>query len=176
MVPELLIGAAVDVVVRGENSFAGSALGVESRHFQLAWLAAINVVAWVIESLSEYYAEVVWQMVAQGIEHDLRVEAYDRVQHLDVNWHVSSRQGATLATLNDDVNQLAVFLSGGLAAILQTILNVILTGAVFAAAFWQLLVVAFLRVVERAHMMPSSLPAGPTRRSGRSRPEMTQQG
>ena len=36
IVPELLIGAAVDVVVRGDASFVGEALGVESRYAQLA--------------------------------------------------------------------------------------------------------------------------------------------
>ena len=50
VVPELLIGAAVDVVVRGADSLVGDVLGVESRYAQLAWLAAINVVVWIVES------------------------------------------------------------------------------------------------------------------------------
>jgi ATP-binding cassette subfamily B protein len=84
IVPELLIGAAVDVVVRGDASFVGEVLGVESRYAQLGWLAAINVVVWVVESLSQYVASVLWRGLAQGVEHDLRVEAYDHVQHLDL--------------------------------------------------------------------------------------------
>ncbi len=106
VVPELLIGAAVDVVVRGADSFVGDLLGVESRHAQLGWLAAINLVVWIIESASEYAADVLWRGLAQGIEHDLRVEAYDHAQHLHLGWHESRPQGSTLATLNDDVNQL----------------------------------------------------------------------
>jgi len=39
VMPELLIGAAVDVVVRGADSFVGSILGVESRYAQLGWKA-----------------------------------------------------------------------------------------------------------------------------------------
>ena len=53
VVPELLIGAAVDVVVRGDASFVGEVLGVESRFAQLGWLAVINAVVWVVESLSQ---------------------------------------------------------------------------------------------------------------------------
>ena len=45
IVPELLIGAAVDVVVRGADSFVAGMLGVESRYTQLVWLAVINAVA-----------------------------------------------------------------------------------------------------------------------------------
>ncbi len=144
--PELLIGAAVDVVVRGDASFVGELLGVDSRYAQLAWIAAINVVVWVIESGSQYVASVLWRGLAQGVEHDLRVEAYDHVQHLDLGWHETRPAGATLATLNDDVNQLERFLDIGAPAILQTALNVVLVGGVFAVASGQLLVLAFLPI------------------------------
>lgn len=146
LAPELLIGAAVDVVVRGDESFVGTVLGVESRFAQLGWLALINVAAWVIESASQYAADVLWQHVAQGIEHELRVEAYDHVQHLDLSWHEARAQGTTLATLNDDVNQLERFLNDGAPAIIYTALNVVLVGAVFASASTQLLVLAFLPI------------------------------
>lgn len=146
VMPELLIGAAVDVVVRGEDSFIASLLGVESRYAQLGWIAVINIVVWLIESGSEYAADVLWRGLSQGIEHDLRVEAYDHVQHLHLGWHESRPTGATLATLNDDVNQLERFLDIGAPRILQTALNIILVGAVFAAASWQLLVFAFLPI------------------------------
>ncbi|RNL63758.1 ABC transporter ATP-binding protein [Nocardioides marmoriginsengisoli] len=143
VVPELLIGAAVDVVVRGDASFVGEILGVESRYAQLGWLAAINVLIWIIESASEYVADVLWRGLAQGVEHDLRVEAYDHAQHLDMSWHESRPSGSTLATLNDDVNQLERFLDVGAPAILQTFLNVVLVGAVFAISSWTLLLFAF---------------------------------
>ena len=144
--PELLIGAAVDVVVRGDASFVADLLGVDSRYAQLGWLAAINVVIWVVESISEYVAAVLWRGLAQGVEHDLRVEAYDHVQHLDLSWHEARPSGTTLATLNDDVNQLERFLDVGAPTILQTALNVVLVGAVFAASSWTLLVLAFLPI------------------------------
>ncbi|MFT4008743.1 MAG: ABC transporter ATP-binding protein [Nocardioidaceae bacterium] len=146
VVPELLIGAAVDIVVQGQDSWASRVLGVESRYAQLAWLAAINVVVWIVESVSEYVADVLWRGLSQGIEHDLRVEAYDHAQHLDMSWHESRPAGSTLATLNDDVNQLERFLDIGAPAILQTALNVVIVGAVFAIASWQLLVLAFLPI------------------------------
>ena len=146
VVPELLIGAAVDVVVRGDASFVGQLLGVESRYAQLAWLAVINVLVWIVESASEYVADVLWRSVAQGVEHDLRVEAYDHAQHLDLGWHESRATGTTLATLNDDVNQLERFLDIGAPRILQTALNVLLVGIVFAIASWQLLLMAFLPI------------------------------
>ncbi|KRA29464.1 MULTISPECIES: ABC transporter ATP-binding protein [unclassified Nocardioides] len=146
VMPELLIGAAVDVVVRGSDSFVGDLLGVDSRYAQLAWIAAFNVVVWVIESASEYVASLLWRGLAQTVEHELRVDAYDHAQHLHLGWHESRPQGTTLATLNDDVNQLERFLDVGFPAILQTFLNIVLVGAVFAIASWSLLLYAFLPI------------------------------
>ncbi|MBD2758728.1 ABC transporter ATP-binding protein [Yimella sp. cx-573] len=142
VVPELLIGAAVDVVVRGDGSFVGTALDVESRHAQLAWLAAINVVVWLLESLTEYIAALLFRGLSQSVEHDLRIEAYDHAQRLDLGWHERRPQGATLAIVNDDINQLERFLDVGVPRILQTALNILLVGAVFAFASWQLLLFA----------------------------------
>ena len=135
VMPELLIGAAVDVVVRGQDSLVQQVLGVDSRYAQLAWLAVINVVVWVVESLSQYVADVLWRGLAQSVEHELRVAAYDHAQHLHLGWHEARSSGTTLATLNDDVNQLERFLDVGAPAILQTFLNVVLVGAVFARWF-----------------------------------------
>ncbi|WP_091730356.1 ABC transporter ATP-binding protein [Nocardioides scoriae] len=143
VVPELLIGAAVDVVVRGDQSFVADVVGAESRYEQLVWLAVVNAVVWLVESASEYLAALTWRNLAQSIEHDLRVEAYSHVQHLDVSWHETRPAGTTLATLNDDVNQLERFLDVGAPAILQTVLNVLLVGAVFALSSVTLLLLAF---------------------------------
>lgn len=146
IMPELLIGAAVDVVVRGDDSFVGDLLGVESRYTQLVWLAVINVIVWIVESASEYAAAVLFRGLAQSVQHDLRVDAYDHAQRLDLGWHERRPQGATLAVVNDDINQLERFLDVGVPAILQTALNVVLVGAVFAIASWQLMVLAFLPI------------------------------
>ncbi len=146
VVPELLIGAAVDVVVRGDDSFVAGVLGVESREAQLVWLAVVNAVIWLVESASEYVAARLFRGLSQAVEHDLRVEAYDHAQRLDLRWHEARATGSTLATVNDDVNQLERLLDVGFPAIWQTFLNVLVVGVVFAVASWQLLVLAFLPI------------------------------
>jgi len=146
VMPELLIGAAVDVVVRGADSFVGTLLGVESRFAQLGWITAVNTVVWILESLFGYLAAVLWRNLAQSVEHELRVDAYDHAQHLDLGWHENRRAGGTLAILNDDVNQLERFLDLGADRIIRTGLNIVLVGAVFAASSLQLTLLAFLPI------------------------------
>ena len=59
--PELLLGVAVDIVVRGADSFVATVFGIEDRFAQLAVIAAVNVVVWVVESISDYVAAVLWR-------------------------------------------------------------------------------------------------------------------
>ncbi|GAB7190538.1 ABC transporter ATP-binding protein [Kineococcus sp. NUM-3379] len=144
--PELLIGVAVDVVVRGADSFVATTLGVEGRFEQLLVVAALNVLAWVVESATDYAASLLWRGLAQSVEHELRVEAYAAAQDLDVGWHERTPSGQVLSVLTEDVNQLERYLDVGARTILRTAWTVVLVGAVFAFTSWQLLLLAFLPV------------------------------
>lgn len=146
VVPELLIGVAIDVIVRGSDSFLSSLFGISDRFDQLAVLAALNVVAWILESLTDYLAQVLWRGLAQAIQHDFRLAAYRHVQHLEVAWFEDTTSGGLLAVLNDDVNQLERFLDRGPDDILQTFWNVVLVGAVFVATSPTLWLYAFLPI------------------------------
>ncbi len=144
--PELLIGVAIDVVVRGDGSFLSSLFGMSDRFDQLLVLAGINVAAWLVESLSDYLAHVQWRGLAQAIQHDFRVGAYRHVQELEVAWFEDTTSGGLLAVLNDDVNQLERFLDHGPHDIIQTFWTVVLVGGVFLATSAKLWVLAFLPI------------------------------
>jgi ATP-binding cassette subfamily B protein len=146
--PELLIGVAVDVVVRTGNhqSFMGRLFHVESRFSQLTLLAIINVIVWVCESATDYVAHILWRNLAQSVEHDLRMEAYDHIQQLELAYFEDRTSGGLIATLNDDVNQLERFLDQGAHEIVITTFNVIFVGLIFAVISRQLMVLAFLPI------------------------------
>jgi ATP-binding cassette subfamily B protein len=144
--PELLIGVAIDVVVRTEDSFVSRMLGIEDRETQLYVLAGITVVAWVLESSSQYLADRLWRGLSQDLQHDLRMDAYRHVQDLDTAWFEDRESGRLLTVLNDDVNQLERFLDVGAAHIILTVTNVIAVGAVFVVVSPLLALVAFLPI------------------------------
>ncbi len=144
--PELLIGAAVDVIVQGDSSFVSSVFGIDDRFDQLLVLAGINVVVWVLESLFQYLSDLGWRNLAQSVEHDARVEAYGHIQDLEVAWFEDNASGGLLSVLNDDVNQLERFLDNGAATLIATFWNIVLVGAVFAATSWQLTLLAFVPI------------------------------
>src|SRR5918994_2054275 len=146
VVPELLIGAAVDVVVRAEDSLVATVFGVEDRFDQLLVLAAINVVVWLVESGTEFISNLLWRNLAQTIEHEARMDAYRHVQRLELAWFEDQSTGGLLSILNDDVNQLERFLDVGANELIRTLVNVVFVGAVFFAAAPVLGVVAFLPI------------------------------
>ncbi len=143
VVPELLIGAAVDVVVKGERSFVSGLLGIDDRFAQLVVLALVNVAVWVVESLFDFLSAVTWRNLAQTVEHEARMDAYRHVQGLDLAWFEDTTTGGLLAVLNDDVNQLERFLDVGAPTLLRTFWNVVILGIVFVVTSWQLTLLAF---------------------------------
>lgn len=131
LAPPLLIGLAVDVVVRNKDSLLAD-YGFPGAHQQLWILAALTLFIWGMESFFEYLYAVTWRNLAQSLQHDLRVRAYQRVQELDLAATDQLTSGKIMAVLNDDVNQLERFLDDGANAILQLTTTVLVVGAMFA--------------------------------------------
>lgn len=130
VLPEILIGVAIDVVVRREQSFVAS-VGITDPFNQVLLLGALTVVIWALESLFEYLLLVAWRNLAQSLQHDLRLDAYGHLQDLDMAWFEDASTGNLVAVLNDDVNQLERFLDGGANALIQVVTAVVAVGAVF---------------------------------------------
>ena len=130
LAPPLLIGAAVDVVVRTDDSFMAD-LGVETVRGQVVALAALSALIWVLESVFEYLFSVAWRTLAQRIQHDLRVDAFAHVMSLDQAVFADASTGALMSVLNDDINQLERFLDRGANEIIQVGVTVLLIGGGF---------------------------------------------
>jgi ATP-binding cassette subfamily B protein len=144
--PEILIGAAVDVVVNKGQSFVGRVFGVEDRFDQLTILAIVTVIVWILESITDYIADITWRNLAQTLEHETRMEAYGHVQHLELAYFEDRSSGGLMAVLNDDVNQLERFLDLGANELILTAANVVLVGLTFALISPLLTVLAFLPI------------------------------
>ncbi|WP_166268771.1 ABC transporter ATP-binding protein [Marinobacter caseinilyticus] len=128
--PEILIGIAIDVVVNQEDSFVAS-LGIESARDQIFILGGLTFFIWAGESLFEYLFQILWRNLAQRLQSDLRQDAYEHAQKLDMSFFEARSSGQLVATMNDDVNQLERFLDGGANAMVQVVVTVVAVGAVF---------------------------------------------
>ncbi len=130
LAPPALIGVAVDIVTRREDSFI-SALGVTDVAAQLWVLAAITLVIWIAESAFEYMHKIYWRNLSQAIEHDIRLDAYAHVQDLEMAYFEDQSTGGLMAILNDDINQLERFLDIGANELIQVATTVVLISGAF---------------------------------------------
>ena len=146
VVPEILIGAVIDVIVRGQGSFFAVQFGITDRWQQLLLLTIANAFCWIFESLFGYLSALTWRNLSQTIEHELRTDLYKHVQNLEVAWFEDTTSGGLLSILNDDINQLERFLDGGASSIIVVFWNIIFVGAVFFASSPLLTLFAFIPI------------------------------
>ena len=127
LAPPVLIGLAVDVVVQQRTSWLAG-LGFSTVPGQLGVLAVLSFLIWSAESLFEYLYALLWRRLAQTVQHELRIEAYDHLQHLEMGFFEAGSSGRLLTVLNDDINQLERFLDQGANEILQLVTTVLAVG------------------------------------------------
>lgn len=130
LAPPVLIGAAVDVVVKGDESLI-SRFGVSDPKEQLIWLAGVTAVVWMLESFFEYLFKIYWRDLAQYVQDSLRKDAYANVQNQEMAFFEDKSSGDLITILNDDINQLERFLDHGANDIIQVIITVFVIGSIF---------------------------------------------
>jgi ATP-binding cassette subfamily B protein len=130
LAPPVLIGLAVDVVVKQQDSLIAR-WGIDSIRGQFMVLSILTFVIWSLESLFEYAYNWLWRNLAQAIEHDLRLDAYGHLQGLELAYFEDRSTGSLLAIVNDDINQLERFLDRGANEVLQVTITVLLIGTTF---------------------------------------------
>ena len=130
LAPPLLIGSAVDVMVSGRSTLARMLGAGSSIGSQLGRIAMASVGVWGLESVFEYAQKVLWRDLAQSVQHDLRVAAYDHVQRLDMGYFEDESVGNLATTLNSDVNQLELFFNESADDLIQGVTAIAVVGGV----------------------------------------------
>ncbi len=130
LAPPALIGIAVDVVVKQQDSIIAQ-LGVKDIFGQFFILSFLTVIIWILESVFEYAYARLWRNLAQDIQHDLRLDAYKHLQELELAYFEERSTGGLMSILSDDINQLERFLDAGANDILQVVTTVVIIGGGF---------------------------------------------
>ena len=71
-----------------------------------------------------------WRNLAQTAQHELRMDAYNHIQNLEMQWFSEQSTGGLMSILNDDVNQLERFLDQGANDLLQLATTIIVVGTI----------------------------------------------
>ena len=113
ILPEILLGLAINTLVEKESSWLAS-LGVTNFKTQMLFLGLMTVFVYGLGSLSEYLYSVKWWNLAQHLQYDFRVAAFRHVQKSTFASFSKQKTGNLLTILNEDVNQLEHFFEEGI--------------------------------------------------------------
>lgn len=143
ILPEVLIGVAVDVVVKRQDSIIAH-FGIVKLEYQVIALGGVTALTWILESLFQYLYSIKWCYLAQNIQHDMRIDTYSHVQRLPMEYFENKATGNIMSTLNDDINQLERFLNDSVNQIIQITASTIFIGIIFCLISAKVAVLSFL--------------------------------
>jgi len=146
LMPPLLVGWVIDSV-RGESPlWIQQVVGTDDNWTLAIFLAVLAIFTFGFESFFEWIFQRGFMKLAQVVQHDLRMDAYRKIQNREMAFFENQRTGDTLAIMNDDVNQLERFLNGGFNDILQLIVLFLFAGFVLFTTSWQLALVGLVPI------------------------------
>ncbi|MFB6139213.1 MAG: ABC transporter ATP-binding protein [Halosimplex sp.] len=139
--PALLIAAAIDLAVNpsGTASSVLSSAGlvpsepvplddVAARLDLLYYLGALAAGAYVVQSISHFGSRYFFQTTAQRIQHDLRLDTYDHMQRLSLDFFNNHQTGGMMSILNSDINRLEDFFNAEIREITRAVMVFSLVG------------------------------------------------
>lgn len=80
------------------------------------------------ESFFEWLLKKSFLQLAQHLQHDLRMDAYEHLQNRELAFFENQRTGNLMSLLNDDINQLERFLNNNFNEIIQLIVLLLFAG------------------------------------------------
>ncbi|WP_144796664.1 ABC transporter ATP-binding protein [Halorubrum depositum] len=134
LVPAFVIGLAVDAIFLAERPYAlplvpdGVVPGTDVG--QLYFSIAVLLGATLVGAVASWVEDWGWSVFAQRVQRDLRVDAYERLQDLELAYFTGNRTGDLMSVLNNDVNALETFLEDGLSATLWILATVVGIGVI----------------------------------------------
>ncbi|HKI05638.1 MAG TPA: ABC transporter ATP-binding protein [Thermoanaerobaculia bacterium] len=142
LMPPLLVGWVIDSLRGKPPGWIASLAGTRDPWSMAVVLAGLSVVIFFFESLFQWMYQAGFMGLAQRVQHDLRMDVYNRIQEREIAFFEEHRLGEILAMLNDDVNQLERFLNTGFNELVQLAVLFMFAFAVMFPISWQLSLVA----------------------------------
>ena len=136
LMPPFLTAWLIDSVSGNTPAWIGKYVGLTDAWPTVIFIIILTVLIFGFESFFEWLFKRGFMRLAQEVQHELRVDAYNHLQGREMAFFENQRLGNLLSMLNNDVNQLERFLNTVFNEIIQLITLVIVAG-------WSLCAVSF---------------------------------
>ncbi len=144
LTPPLLTKWMIDVVSGTIPFWIVAILGTSDQWSAVIFVTVLIVVLFGAESLFEWMYQKGFMRLAQKVQHDLRVDAYRKLQKREVAYFETQRTGNLMSILNDDINQLERFLNDSFNQIVQLVTLFIFAGIALALVSWELALIGMI--------------------------------
>jgi ATP-binding cassette subfamily B protein len=141
LMPPLLVGWVIDSLRGAPPRWIARLAGTSDPWSMAVVLSGLAVAIFAFESLFQWLYQAGFMRLAQRVQHDLRLDAYNRIQRREIAFFEEHRLGEILAMLNDDVNQLERFLNTGFNELVQILVLCVFSTAVMLPLSWRLTLV-----------------------------------
>jgi ATP-binding cassette subfamily B protein len=141
LMPPLLVGWVIDSLRGAPPGWIARLAGTSDPWSMAVVLSGLSVGIFFFESLFQWFYQAGFMSLAQLVQHDLRMDAYNKIQSREVAFFEEHRLGEILSMLNDDVNQLERFLNTGFNELLQIVVLFVFAGVIIFSTSWQLALV-----------------------------------
>jgi ATP-binding cassette subfamily B protein len=138
LMPPLLVGWVIDSLRGKPPAWIASLAGTSDPWKMAVVLAGLSVAIFFFESLFQWAYQAGFMGLAQHVQHDLRLDAYNRIQSREIAFFEEHRLGEVLSMLNDDVNQLERFLNTGFNELVQLAVLFVFGFTVMVSISWEL--------------------------------------
>ncbi|MEL6639373.1 MAG: ABC transporter ATP-binding protein [Bacteroidota bacterium] len=128
LMPPFLTAWMIDTVSGNVPAWIGRWTGLNELWSIIIFLSILTIVIFGLESFFEWLFKRGFMQLAQEVQHDLRLDAYQKMQAREIGYFEEQRTGNLMAILNDDINQLERFLNDSFNAIIQMITLVLFAG------------------------------------------------
>ncbi|MFB6095713.1 MAG: ABC transporter ATP-binding protein, partial [Halodesulfurarchaeum sp.] len=150
LLPPLMLGIAIDAVFLDRRPFElplvpRAWLPTETTA-QFWFVVGVIAASFAGAAVCHYLRNWGWNAFAQHVQHTVRVDTYDRMQHLDMAFFEDKQTGELMSVLSNDVNRLERFLNDGMNSASRLGLMVVGIAALLLWLNPQLAVIALLPV------------------------------
>ncbi len=150
LIPPLLLGVAIDAVFVGDGAFelplVPDAWLPTGEMAQFRFTVGVIAGSFLVVALFTWIYGVTANLFAHGVMHAVRVDCFEKMQRLDMAFFDEKQTGEVMAVLNNDTQNLEMFLDN---AVMNSARLLVMVGGIAAVLFylnWQLAVVTLFAV------------------------------
>ena len=151
LVPPLLLGVAIDAIFLGEDGAFELPLVPDAwlptgEMAQFWFTIAVIAGSFVVVAVFTWIYGVTANLFAHGVMHAVRVDCFRKMQRLDMTFFDDKETGEVMAVLNNDTQNLEMFLDN---ALMNSARLLVMVGGIAAVLFylnWQLAFVTLVAV------------------------------